>query len=222
MILYRVIPANTCNISNSKEIGLNTFNYDNNDYLHFFILPENAGELQNRKYTINNQKSLVLRCDIPYELLEFGVGLYSWYYHTKLVPFLEARVKKCDFKNFFIKETLTYVKHEWKNSGIFKRYLINCIYNQRVFTYTNLNKTKLVLNPNFNFLHYFNKSDLEKENIVLTDYPENISLKELKKQELSFIKRILIGLKEGFEMMKEYDINFYNLYYDEKQNTKNK
>ena len=61
-----------------------------------------------------------------------------------------------------------------------------------------------------------------EENIVLTDYPENISLKELKKQELSFIKRILIGLKEGFEMMKEYDINFYNLYYNEKQNTKNK
>ena len=221
MILYRVIPTNTCNINNPREFGLNTFTYDNDDYLHFFILPENAEELQSRKYTINNQKSVVLKCDIPFEFLEFGIGLYNYYYNFKLTPFLEARMKKSNFKNFFIKETLTYVKHEWKNSEIFKRYLINCIYNQKAFAYINFKKTKLVLNLNFNFLHYFSKLDLEKENIVLTDYPENISLKDLKKQELSFINRIFIAFKEGFLMMKDYDINFYDLDYNEKKLKKN-
>ena len=102
MILYRVIPKDNEDISNTPWIGINSFNYDDEDYLHFFILPENVQILQYRKYKINNIDSLIIRCDIPYNLIEFGIGLYNWYYNYKLVPFLEARIKRKYFKQEFI------------------------------------------------------------------------------------------------------------------------
>ena len=217
MILYRVISNNN---SNKTEFGINSFNYNSDDYIHFFILPENAEIFQIGKYTIKNQKSLILKCDISYNLLEFGVGLYSWYYHFKFVPFLEVRIKKKDFSTSFIMETSTYIKNEWKNTSIFKRYLINCIYNQNVFTYVNFKKNSIILNQNFNFLYYFNEFDLIKEQINIHDYPKDINFSNLKKQELSLIKRTLISLKENIEMFKDFDQNFYNLYYIDKHNCK--
>ena len=222
MILYRVIPKSNKDISNQKINGLNSFSYQNDEYIHFFILPEHVEYLQFRKYSIDNIDSIILKCDIPYHLLEFGVGLYSWYYHFKLVPFLEARIKKQNFNNSFIKETSNYVKHEYKNNEIYKRYLINCIYNQTVFKYQDNEKKKLIINKHFNFLHYFNQDDLLKEDIIVPDYPENKSFTELKKQNLTFIKKLFVETKEGLEMFKENDINFYDIDYNEKrQYTKN-
>ena len=214
MIVYRVLSKENINYSNPKRTGTNSFTYNDTEYMHFFILPENAETLQILKYKINNQESSIIKCDIPYNLLEFGIGLYTWYYHFKFVPFLEVRIKKHDFKPEYIKETSTYIKHEWKNSNIFKRYLINCIYNQKAYTF----KDNIIkVNNNFNFLHYFNKIDLEKENILVNDYPQDISFNDLKKQELSISKRILISFKEEIEMFKDLDVNFYNLDYNEKK-----
>jgi len=218
MILYRIIENKNFGISNPKKskFYLNTFDYDENvDYLHFFILPENVDALQSGKFLFNKE-SIILRCDISIELLEFGIGLYTWYYRNKFVPFLEVRIKKSDFQNSFIKETSSYIKDEWKNIEIFKRYLVNCIYNQNAFTYTNTKKTKLTINPDFNFFDYFNKSDLENEHLNTANYPEDISFTALKKQKLSFIKRTLINFKEAFEMINDCDPNFYNIDYIEK------
>ena len=222
MILYRIILPNNKDITNEKTKGLNSFKYDDSiEYVHFFILPQNLEIYQLYDFEQLNIKSIVLKCDIPFNLLEFGVGLYRWYYRFKYVPFLEARIKKDDFNDSYIKEKSTYVKHEWKNEEIFKRYLINCIYNQNAFKYLDSKRYLLELNKHFNFLHYFNQEDLLKENIIVNDYPDNESLINLKKKELSFIKRMLFSIKESIENTYLYDANFKDLTYYEKIKTKN-
>ena len=199
MILYRVIPKNNQNIINKKWIGINSFEYDNQEYLHFYILPEHVNFLKKIKYDYNKIDSIILKCDIPYNLLEFGIGLYKWYYYLKKVPFLEARIKAIDFKLGYIKEISDNIEPNWLNENIFNRYLINCIYNQRCFIYINKEKNIIKNNPNFNYLHYFNKDDLEKENINLQDYPEIENLDFLKKRELSFRKKLYIEIKEKLD-----------------------
>lgn len=214
MIVYRVVLTDQVIINNK---GINSFNYDKNEYLHFFILPENAEIFQTRNYKNNNINSIIFKCDIPYNLLEFGIGLYGWYYHIKMVPFLEVRIKQENFKPTFIKDISNFVKFEWKNTEIFKRYLINCIYNQNAFTYLDKNNYKIKLNNKFNFLHYFNKNDLEKEKIFVKDYPYEESLNNLKIKNLSIIKRILISIKENIEMLNETESAFIDIKYNEKK-----
>jgi len=217
MILYRIIPKSNLDICNNKIKGLNSFIYNQNmEYIHFFILPENA-HVYWMEYQFKKIDTIILKCDIPLNLIEFGVGLYIWYYHFKYVPFLEARINKDDFQEYFIKEKASYVKYEWKNQEIFKRYLINCIYNQKAFTYVDKKNYIIKLNENFNFLHYFNKFDLQKEHIFLNNYPKEESLINLKQKELSFIKRLLINIKENIENLSEYDTNFIDLKYYEKK-----
>ena len=83
-----------------------------------------------------------------------------------------------------------------------------CIYKQTAFKYIDFNKKIITINNQFNFLDYFNKEDLIKENIDITNYPDIIDLNNLKQQELSILKRILIFLKELRESV--YDID--NIY----------
>ena len=218
MILYRVIPKNNPTISNKKTKGINTFKYDEKiDYLHFFILPQNAYIYQLLQYGQNNIESIILKCDIPLNKLTFGVGLYFWYYRFKRVPFLEARINTNDFQKEYIKEISSYVRHEWNNFEIFKKYLINCIYNQKAFTYIDKENYIIKLNPNYNFLEYFTKDDLEKENIILNNSSKDESLRDLKKKELSRLNRILITLKENIEDLSINDDVFLNLDYYEKK-----
>lgn len=208
MILYRVI-LNANNISNPKINGLNSFNYqDNIEYLHFYILPENAEIIQLDKY-YQGISTYILKCDIPYEIIKdnFGVGLYTWYYRFKKVPFLEVRIKKEDFIPNFIIDKSGYINALWKNHFIFERYLINCIYNQTVFTYIDKSHSTLKLRKDFNFLHYFSRDDLKKAGLSTESYPEDINFSNLKKKKLLLFKRLLIDVKENIEMNYDFDGN---------------
>ena len=212
MILYRVIPKANTGISNTKVKGFNTFEYDDNeDYIHFFLLPENIEVYQFLEYEQYNIESIILKCDIPNNIIQYGVGLYYWYYNFKRVPFLEARIKTKDFKEEYIIDISNHIQSEWKDFEIFKRYLINCIYNQKAFKYIDYDKNILKLNSNFNFFHYFSKTDLENNHIKINDYPKVQSLKSLKRKELLLIKRLIIDLKEKIEKTNEKDINFIKL-----------
>ena len=100
MFLYRVISKNNTGIENKPWIGINTFKYDNDTkYLHFYFFPEHAEFLQKTKY---KNEGIILRCNIPIELLEFGIGLYNWHHNFRKEPFLEARIEYDKFKEEFI------------------------------------------------------------------------------------------------------------------------
>ena len=102
MFLYRVISKDNIGILNKTWIGINTFKYDNQKkYIHFYFFPEHAEFLQKTKYKNNG---IILKCNIPIELLEFGIGLYNWHHRFKKEPFLEARIEYDKFKEEFIIE----------------------------------------------------------------------------------------------------------------------
>ena len=194
MILYRVESNNL-----NTEFGINTFNYQNEEkYIHFYILPEHADILQIHKYYINNIDSYILKCNIPYKLLEFGIGLYNVNNYKK-IPFLEARVKLKDFKKEYLIEKQNMVLATWYDSNIFERYLINCVYN-KCFYFIDKKNDIIKLNNNFNFLYYFKKDDLERENIKVDNYPIIKDYNVLKKEYLSFLKRIYVNVLEYLEL----------------------
>lgn len=191
MFLYRVIEKEK--YINGKFInkvwdGVNTFNYDNNEeYLHFFLLPESAEIYQRLKYTNNDIESVVIKCDIPYSMIKnnFGVGMYRWYYPRTRSSFLEVRLNKKDFDNSMVIEVSDNVEECWKNKAIYSRY-INKIINTR-----NINRDrpvkitldnngaieKVELNEEFNFLNYVPLDQLGMENLE-NDYNEDIVIEE--------------------------------------------
>ena len=48
--------------------GTNTFNYTNNNYIHFFLFAENAYHYS--KYDDNKYTKYFIECDIPLEILK--------------------------------------------------------------------------------------------------------------------------------------------------------
>lgn len=178
MKLYRVIEEGITDFLNTDSIkGVNTFHYDNDDqYIHFFVLPENAEIYQKLKYENINKKSIVLQCDLPLSLIKdnLGAGMYQWYFLGKRHPFLEVKIKKEDFKDDYIIDSSDKVKDEWKNKEIYNRYLIHGINNLEPITIKSFIPFNVEINPKFNFLHYFPKEDLEKEKIIVDDYPTEI------------------------------------------------
>ena len=192
MILYRVIPKE----KQETEKGINSFTYDDKEYIHFYILPEHAEIIQIHKYYIKDKKSYILKCNIPYQLLEFGIGLYSWNGY-KNIPFLEARIKKNDFLETYILGIYNKVNEKWKNHKIYERYLVYCVYSN-FFKF--IKNDKVIFNSNFNFLHYFNIDDLNFENIYVSNYPIEKDYNELKKENFSILKRLYISFQEFLEI----------------------
>lgn len=213
MILYRVVD-NDKSIINKESVGCNSFNYDKNtDYLHFFILPENAKVYKKLKYDNENKKSFVYKCDIPYKIIKnnFGIGMYRWYFPSIRTPFLEVRIKKSDFVEEFIVEKSDKIKDEWCNKEIYNRFVDLCVDKREpIISIHHHPFFKLELNDNFNYLDYFSKEDLLKENIDISNYPEPIdedSIEYFKlqkkdntlKNKLEIIKRILLNRKPNKE-----------------------
>lgn len=208
MKVYRVIKDEE-SLLNEDTIGENSFNYEEGtEYLHFFILPENANTYQRVKYYNQGLSSTVYQCDIPYEILKdnFGVGMYLWYYEDHRTAFLECRIKKQDFKEEFIVDKAYGVPSEWENKHIYYRFLKNCVdFNNAL---KNNIGEKIELNENFNFLDYFPKGDLEKEDIDTSNYPKDINFEDVEYFKLMYDSPTKTTSK--FEQLKEKLHNFYS------------
>ena len=181
MILYRVVSKNK-EITIDKSKGINTFKYlDGVDYLHFFILPENAKVFKLLRYDNEREDSIVYKCDIPYQLIKdnFGCGMYRWFSPRKHTPFLEVRIKKDNFRDDFIVEKSSYVKDEWFNEEIYNRFLASCVDSCEPVNILNFNPLEVQLNENFNFLDYFFKEDLVKNEIQISNYPKPVDIKNI-------------------------------------------
>ena len=141
MFLYRVVLKDNTKIINSPWKGINTFQYENNkEYLHFYFFPEHAEFLQKTKYY--NKESTIIKCDIPLDLLEFGIGLYNYYFTFQKSPFLEARIEYDKFDESFIIEKKDTIDDNWKNPLLYKRYLKNCVYGDKPYYIINKNDSK--------------------------------------------------------------------------------
>lgn len=193
MLVYRVIEKDKYEegkITNSTWSGYNTFNYDNGEeYIHFFLLPESASIFQKLRYMNCKIDSIATKWDIPYKLLKdnFGAGMYRYYDSKILHPFLEVRVKKSDLKKeMMVDSNETF--DEWFNEEIHNRYLESVVnagknylriknfqellsfdYNKNIEDQLTKNPK---LNPKFNFLNYFPKSELDKEGLESDYYIE--------------------------------------------------
>lgn len=178
MILYIVI-QNSNSIINDNFYGLNSFDYDKENYIHFFLLPENAEIYQILRYKNNDIPSEIIKCDIPYFKIKnnFGIGMYKYYHPKYKSPFLKCIIPLEQFDKSMILEKEKKVPASWKNSEIYKRYLIECVYLHRCLLH-NDSENKIRLNREFNFLHYFPRSVLKKEKIECTDYPIDNSIDE--------------------------------------------
>lgn len=186
MKLYRVVQSDN-KIKNDDFHGINTFEYaENEEYLHFFVLPEHAEIYKQLKFTNNSIPSLIYQVDIPYEIIKdcFGAGMYTYYQPRIKHAFLEVRIKKQDFDKKYILSKSENIKPEWTNDEIYERYLYHCVWDFNITeAYKNVEKCPVVnilsceslkvkINKDFNFLHYFPKNDLAKENINVADYPQ--------------------------------------------------
>ena len=183
MYLYRVIDHDRFlngQIDNEKSENkiVSTFEYDDEEYIHFFILPEDATMYQKDVFSGKNKASFVTRWDIPYSVIKdsFGIGLYT-YYSSYLDPVLEVRVKRNELKRDMLKECSKEIHEGWKNKTIHDRYL-RCLGLELSRTYIE-NPLYLDydgdwyeqfevnprLNPKFNFLNYFPVEDLKEEGL---------------------------------------------------------
>lgn len=186
MFLYRVIEKEKYingNIVNTVWEGANTFKYvSNQEYIHFFLLPESAQIYQLLKYKNRNIESVVIKCDVPYAVIEnnFGVGMYRWYDPKIRSPFLEVRLNTEEFDKSMIIEVSDNVEEGWKNKTIYSRYLNKIINRKNIHrdipSSVTLNDygeiEKVELNNGFNFLNYFPLEQLNKENLK-NDYKED-------------------------------------------------
>ena len=194
MKLYRVVQSDN-KIANDDVInGVNTFDYvENEDYIHFFVLPEHAEIFKKLKFTNSNMESLIYQVDIPYEIIQdcFGAGMYVFCQPRVRHAFLEVRIKKQDFDKKYIVEKSENIKSEWKNDEVYERWFYHCVGGRFTKDYKYVERCqpvkilsfvdlKVELNKNFNFLHYFPKDDLAKENISVADYPQKLEKIEKK------------------------------------------
>jgi len=185
MFLYRVVLKDNTKIINSPWKGINTFQYENNkEYLHFYFFPEHAEFLQKTKYY--NKESTIIKCDIPLDLLEFGIGLYNYYFTFQKSPFLEARIEYDKFDESFIIEKKDTIDDNWKNPLLYKRYLKKCVYGDKPYYIIDKNDITISIVNDFDFLYYID------ENYYIN-----------KKEELKFIKKVLYKLYEKKQKTKE-------------------
>jgi len=193
MLVYRVIEKDkyeSGSLTNSNWSGVNTFNYDKEEYLHFFLLPESASIFQKLRYTNCKIDSIATKWDIPYELIKdnFGAGMYKYYDSIALSPFLEVKVKKNNLKKEMLVEC-SETFDEWFDEEIYSRYMESVveagknfyrIKNFQEVVLVDYNKGSIIeqisqkpkLNPQFNFLNYFPKSELDKEGLESDYYIE--------------------------------------------------
>ena len=170
------------------------------DYIHFFVLPESAQAYQSFKYSNKKIKSLIMQCDIPYELLKdnFGFGMYTrlepeseysfvgnrgmlmMILDTRVrYPFIEVRLNKGQFDNSMISDVSDTVKPEWLNPRIYNRYLKDVVKRKHdvvspLYCCKNHhNPSRVKANEDFKFLHYFPKSELNKEGNICEDHPDD-------------------------------------------------
>lgn len=207
MKLYRVVHDEK-KLLNEKFLGHNSFEYEKGvDYIHFFLLPENAISFQRVMYYNQGLDSRVLQCDIPYEIIKdnFGVGLYGWYLEDKRTPFLECRIKAKDFKKKYIKKVEYEVDPAWENKDIYYRFLKSCVDNTDPIE--RLNGIKIILNKDFKYEDYFPKEDLEKEGIDTSNYPKPITFDDI--DYFKMFWNYETPKKRRLEQFKEKIKNFY-------------
>ena len=184
MYLYRVIEKESFlegKLTNKKrdEERINTFNYNGEEYVHFFVLPECAEIYQKLAYTNNGLESFITKWNIPYSLIKegFGVGLYRYYSPKHRDPFLEVYISKNKLKRSMLEECSKEMYDGWKNNAIYNRYL-ECLglelssKKMEHPLYFDCNESFIDqlelhprLNPKFNFLNYFPVEDLVKEGL---------------------------------------------------------
>ncbi len=202
MYVYRVIPRKNIEYINPRWEGINTFDYSEPiAWIHFFLLPEFAEELQDMKSYVNEEPTDILKFDIPYPLLEnnFGVGMYKvtkWYPRIGRIPLLECRIPYKLLKKEYLVAREPFVKEEWKNKEILDRYILHCAYNRECIKYFNSDDLVVALNPHFNFLDYFPKSELVKEGFDITHYPKPVDLEHITIRDLNIYRFILYKYKE--------------------------
>ena len=183
MYLYRVIDQERFlngQIDNEKNENkiVSTFEYDGEEYIHFFILPEDAEMYQKHVYADKKKQSFITKWDIPYSVIKdnFGIGLYT-YYSSYLDPVLEVCLNRNELKRDMLKECSKEMYEGWKNKTIRDRYM-KCLglelsktyienplyldYDEDWYEQFEVNPR---LNPKFNFLNYFPVEDLEKEGL---------------------------------------------------------
>lgn len=183
MYLYRVIEKErflSGKLDNKERENkvVNTFDYDGEEYIHFFVMPEDAGLYQEYEFSKEKKKSFITRWNIPYSVIKdnFGVGLYR-YYSNYIDPILEVRINKKELKNGMIEECSKVLYDGWENEAIHNRYLrclgldISYVHMEHPLSfdcdgdwYDQLENNPTI-NPNFNFLNYFPVEDLEKEGL---------------------------------------------------------
>ena len=183
MYLYRVIEKERFlngKIDNEKsETGIvNTFEYDDEEYIHFFVMPEDAELYQEYVFSDKKKDSFITRWNIPYSLIKdnFGVGLYM-YYSNYNDPLLEVRINKKDLKRSMLEECSKVMHDDWNNQAIHNRYLkclgleLSKVHMEHPL-YINFDEDWFDqleqhprLNPKFNFLNYFPVEDLEIEGL---------------------------------------------------------
>ena len=184
MFLYRVISKDNTGIENKPWIGINTFKYDDHKkYLHFYFFPEHAEFLQKNKY---KNEGIILRCNIPVELLEFGIGLYNWHHNFRKEPFLEARIECDKFKEEFIIDKKDKIDNSWKKPLLYRRYVNNCLYDHIPYFYVDRYNNIIAIKQDFDFNYY-----------IYEGYPN------IQKQKLIYLKRLFLHLNERIEKTKE-------------------
>lgn len=172
MIVYRVVPKNSSDHEPMTD-GVNTFDYEQGEqYLHFFILPENVEVFQLLAYKNRNIDSEILQCDIPFKLIKnnFGAGMYRWYDPKIRTAFPEVRIKAADFSEKFVVQKSDEVKKQWKDEKIYSKFMSDCTERKNSpVSILSFEPLKVKLRKDFNFLDYFKKDDLIKEGIISSE-----------------------------------------------------
>ena len=178
MEIYRVVDKkNYLNgrISNGNinKSVVNTFEYDDEEYLHFFVLPEHAEIYQKRVYDSRGLDSLILKCDVPFSMLKdnFGAGMYKYYKKISVTPFLEVRLKAKDFDNKQVIGVAHEVPFFWKDEKIYNKYLNDVVEGRGEESLLDIDLSKDIieqievnpkLNKNFNFFEYFPRKEFNE------------------------------------------------------------
>lgn len=205
--VYRVMNPNNffdgC-MTNSKpyELNANTYEYnDGEEYVHFFILPEQADLYKKMFYDEHLFKSVVLQCDIPEGLIKdgLGVGMYRLKEDTMMEPFLEVRLKAEDFDMSMVTSISEKMVRDWYNKEIYNKYqkaiekiewdkspiLVDVSKNVRYQT-----EVQPKLNPKFNFFDYFPREDMRKSRKYEYVYEET-KVKRISKKMKEKIQKLL-------------------------------
>lgn len=205
MYIYRIMDKGRFfdgSISNFQpsEPNVNTFEYDGEEYIHFFVLPEQAGIYKKMFYDEKGLKSLTLQFSVPEYMLKdnFGVGMYRCKEDSMMVPFLEVRLKKKDLDREMIEEISSEMMDSWLDKDVYKQYSkdIEKIEGEKSPILLDITKNLIdqtevnpKLNPNFNFFKYFPGTP-ECENNIKEENYNNSKIRKLSKSLINEVKKI--------------------------------